>query len=114
MRGLAALPFAVAMLLAAPAFADKDADAYYKEGLAYKLEGKIDEAIKSLSAAVAQNPRHGMAWASLGSLYKQKKALPKSIDAYEHAPQIITKDAVLWTNLGTASSNTARNDDALQ
>src|SRR3569623_235023 len=114
MRGLAAIPFAVAMLLAAPAFADKDADAYYKEGLAYKQEGKIDEAIKARSAAVAQNPRHGMAWAALGSLYKQKKDLPKSIDAYEHATQIITKDAALWTNLGTAYANTDRNADAVK
>ena len=39
------------------------------------MEGKVDQAIKSLEQAVAQNPKHGMAWASLGSLYKQKKDL---------------------------------------
>lgn len=105
MRGLTAICFAVATLFAAPTFADKDADAYYKEGLAYKQEGKVDDAIKALQQAVVNNPRHGMAWASLGSLYKQKKDLPKSIDAYEHATQLITKDAVIWTNLGTAYAN---------
>ena len=46
MRGLTAICFAVATLFAAPAFADKDADAYYKEGLAYKQEGKVDEALR--------------------------------------------------------------------
>lgn len=114
MRGLTAIVFAVASLFAVPAFADKDADASYKEGLAYKQEGKIDQAIKALQQAVATNPKHGMAWASLGSLYKQKKDLPKSIDAYEHASQIITKDAVIWTNLGTAYANVdpPRLDDA--
>ena len=61
MRGLAAISFVVASLFALPAFADKDADAYYKEGLAYKQEGKIDDAIKALSEAVQQNPKHGMA-----------------------------------------------------
>ena len=95
-----------------PAFADKDADAYYKEGLAYKQEGKVDEAIESLQQAVAQNPKHGMAWASLGGLYKQKKDLPKSIDAYEHATQIITKDKTLWRNLGTAYANTDKLEQA--
>ncbi len=29
-------------------FADKNADVYYKEGLAYKLEGKVDKAIEAL------------------------------------------------------------------
>jgi tetratricopeptide (TPR) repeat protein len=105
MRGFTAICFAVATLFAAPAFADKDADALYKEGLAYKLEGKLDDAIKSLEGAVANNPRHGMAWSSLGALYKQKKDLAKSIDAYEHATQIITKDPVLWVNLGSAYAN---------
>src|SRR5690242_9623177 len=105
MRGLTAVCFAVATLFAAPAFADKDADAYYKEGLAFKQEGKVDDAIKALEQAVATNPKHGMAWASLGSLYKQKRDLPKSIQAYEHATQIITKDAVIWTNLGSAYAN---------
>jgi Flp pilus assembly protein TadD len=116
MRGLNAIVFAVASLFAVPAFADKDADASYKEGLAYKQEGKIDEAIKALQEAVSTNPKHGMAWASLGSLYKQKKDLPKSIDAYEHATQVITKDAVIWTNLGTAYANVdpPRLDDALR
>jgi tetratricopeptide (TPR) repeat protein len=114
MRALTAICFAVAYLFAVPALADKDADAYYKEGLAYKQEGKIDQAIKSLEQAVANNPKHGMAWASLGSLYKQKKDLAKSIDAYEHATQVITKDAVIWMNLGTAYANSdpARLDDA--
>ena len=59
-------------------------------------EGKTDEAIKALEQAVAANPKHGMAWASLGSLYKPKKDIPKAIDAYEHATPMITKDKVLW------------------
>jgi cytochrome c-type biogenesis protein CcmH/NrfG len=63
---------------------------------------------------VTTNPKHGMAWASLGSLYKQKKDLAKSIDAYEHATALIVKDPILWSNLGTAyaNSNPPRLDDA--
>src|SRR5512135_3562741 len=92
---------ALVMALSATAYADgKPADASYKEGLAYKQEGKVDEAIASMQAAVNANPNHGMAWASLGHLYKQKKDLPKSIDAYEHAVKLIPKDKVVWENLG--------------
>ena len=88
-----AAAFALLIALApTTAYADKDADSYYKEGLAYKSEGKIDEAIAAIQQAVANNPKHGMAWASLGSLYKQKKDLPKSIDAYEHADAAWTGD----------------------
>src|ERR1041385_7684198 len=99
---------ALVALLSSTAFADKSADANYKEGIAYKQQGKIDEAIKAMEAAVGANPKHGMAWAALGSLYKQKKDLPKSIDAYEHATQIMTKDKVLWVNLGSAYANSDR------
>src|SRR5690349_19349859 len=90
MRALAAFVI-VCVAATGSAFAGKDADASYKEGLAYKQEGKLDEAIDAMQAAVAANPRHGMAWAALGNLYKQKKDLPKSIDAYEHATQLIKK-----------------------
>ena len=104
----------VLALVSAPAFADKSADASYKEGLAYKTEGKNDEAIKAMEEAVAANPKHGMAWAALGNLYKAKKDLPKSIDAYEHATALIpTKEPVLWTNLGTAYANAGKMDQAL-
>jgi tetratricopeptide (TPR) repeat protein len=62
-----------------------------------------------------------MAWAALGNLYKQKKDLAKSIDAYEHAVQLIKKDKVIWENLGSgyanfrdASGKATRLDDALK
>ena len=108
--------FALLLAFAVTAHADgKPADASYKEGLAYKQQGKVDEAIASMQAAVATNPNHGMAWASLGHLYKQKKDLPKSIDAYEHAVKLIPKDKVVWLNLGMAYANSepARLDDAV-
>src|SRR5689334_12973966 len=96
-----ALAIVIVLGMGSVAFADKNADASYKEGLALKMQGKVDEAIKAMEDAVAANPKHGMAWASLGHLYKQKKDLAKSIDAYEHAVQIIKKDKTIWENLGT-------------
>jgi superkiller protein 3 len=111
---------ALALLLAlAPtaAYADKDADSYYKQGLAYKSEGKIDEAIAAMDQAVQGNPKHAQAWAALGNLYKQKKDLAKSIDAYEHAVAVWTGDkkslAVILTNLGTAYANSNQVDKAI-
>jgi tetratricopeptide (TPR) repeat protein len=116
MRRVATLAFLLVVAFATPALADKTADASYKEGLAYKEEGKIDDAIASMQEAVTANPNHGMAWASLGGLYKQKKDLAKAIDAYEHATALIKKDKILWVNLGSAYANSQpeRLDDALR
>ncbi len=88
MRTLGKLVFAVATVFSIPAMADGDADAKYKQGLAYKQQGKTDDAIKALESAVASNPKHGMAWASLGHLYKQKGDVPKAITAYENATAV--------------------------
>jgi tetratricopeptide (TPR) repeat protein len=95
------------------AFAE-DADAYYKQGLAYKQEGKADQAIESLEHAVAANPRHYMAWASLGNLYKTaRKDIPKAVAAYEHAVAGMKKDKVVWANLGMAYYRNNQIDQAL-
>ena len=75
------------------AFADGEADAQYKQGLAFKQQGKVDDAIGAFEKAVAANPKHGMAWASLGHLYKQKQVEPaKIVSAYENATAVIKKD----------------------
>lgn len=80
-----------------------DADAFYKQGIAYKQEGKADQAIDAFEHAVAANPKHYMAWAALGNLYKTaRKDMPKAVAAYEHAVEGLKKDKVVWANLGMA------------
>lgn len=106
----------VAFWLAVPqaAFAE-DADAFYKQGLAYKQENKPDQAIEALEHAVAANPKHYMAWASLGNLYKTaRKDIPKAVNAYEHAVAGIKKDKVVWANLGMAYFRNNQIDQALK
>jgi tetratricopeptide (TPR) repeat protein len=111
--GLAA-GFAVDLAAPSAAFAE-DADAFYKQGLAYKNEGKPDQAIEALEHAVAANPKHYMAWASLGNLYKTaKKDIPKAVSAYERAVEGIKKDKVVWTNLGMAYFRNNQTDQALK
>src|SRR5262245_17030902 len=96
------------------AFAE-DADAFYKQGLAYKNEGKADQAIESFERAVAANPKHYMAWASLGNLYKTaRKDIPKAVSAYEHAVEGLKKDKVVWANLGMAYYRNNQIDLALK
>jgi tetratricopeptide (TPR) repeat protein len=92
-----------------------DADAFYKQGIAYKSEGKADEAIDAFEHAVAANPKHYYAWAALGNLYKTaRKDLPKAVAAYEHAVEGLKKDKVVWTNLGTAYYHNNQIDLALK
>ena len=87
MSTLTRLLLAAGLCFAIPRAASaEDADAYYKQGIAYKQEGKSDQAIASFEHAVAANPKHYMAWASLGNLYKTaRKDIPKAVTAYEHA-----------------------------
>lgn len=92
-----------------------DADAFFKQGIAYKQEGKAEEAIDALEHAVAANPKHYMAWAALGNLYKTaRKDIPKAVTAYEHAVEGLQKDKVVWTNLGTAYYRNHQLDPALK
>ena len=112
-RYLGLLVAAVLLVVAAPAAHADDAGALYKQGIAYKNQGKDDDAIASLEKAVAADPRHGMAWASLGHLYKKKKDYGRSVQAYEKATALITKDGTLWANLGMAYYRAGRADEAL-
>jgi len=116
MSTLARILIATGLWLAVPhaAFAD-DADAYCKQGLAYKAEGKPDQAIEALERAVAANPKHYMAWASLGNLYKTaRQDIPKAVAAYEHAVSGLKKDKVVWENLGMAYFRNKQEDQALK
>lgn len=115
-RFLLATGLATGLAMAAPgvAFAE-DADAYYKQGLAYKQDNKPDQAIDALEHAVAANPKHYKAWASLGNLYKTaRKDVPKAVNAYEHAVEGIKKDKVIWANLGMAYYRNNQIDQALK
>lgn len=96
------------------AFAE-DADAHYKQGIAYKQAGKADQAIDAFEHAVAANPKHYMAWAALGNLYKTaKKDVPKAVAAYEHAVEGLKQDKVVWANLGMAYMRNSQPDKALK
>ena len=113
--GLAAGATSGVGLVAPNAAFAEDADAFYKQGLAYKQEGKADQAIEALEHAVAANPKHYMAWASLGNLYKTaKKDIPKAVAAYEHAVEGLKKDKVVWENLGMAYYRNNQIDLALK
>ena len=116
MSTLTRLLLAAGLCFATPraAFAE-DADAFYKQGIAYKQEGKSEQAIAAFEHAVAANPKHYMAWASLGNLYKTaRKDIPKAVSAYEHAVEGLKKDKVVWANLGMAYYRNNQIDNALK
>jgi tetratricopeptide (TPR) repeat protein len=116
MPTLTRLLLAAGLCLALPRAAlAEDADAFYKQGVAYKQEGKADQAIDAFEHAVAANPKHYMAWASLGNLYKTaRKDIPRAVGAYEHAVEGLKKDKVVWANLGMAYYRNNQIDQALK
>jgi tetratricopeptide (TPR) repeat protein len=116
MSTVARILLAACLWVALPSLAlAEDADAFYKQGIAYKQQGKADEAVAAFERAVASNPKHYMAWASLGNLYKTvKKDLPRAVAAYEHAVEGLKKDKVVWANLGMAYMRNNQADKALK
>jgi tetratricopeptide (TPR) repeat protein len=117
--GMRSVLFALALLIAFPTASRADeADTHYRSAMAYKEQGKVDEAIKELEAAVKLRATHSMAWNSLGILYKKKGDIKKAITAFEEAAKIVSKkagkkDAPIHANLGMAYGRDGRADDAI-
>src|SRR5262245_18252181 len=95
------VPLGLLVCLPSAALAD-EADTQYRKGMAYKEQGKVDEAIASFEAAVAARANHSMAWNSLGILYKKKGDLTKAVEAFEKAAALMPKNATVFSNLGMA------------
>src|SRR5688572_30675350 len=75
------------------------AEVHYKSGVALKEQGKVDEAIGQFELAVVENPKHPMAWNSLGILYKKKGEHAKAVQAFEKAVELMPSDANARSNL---------------
>jgi tetratricopeptide (TPR) repeat protein len=92
-----------------------EADLLYKQGLAYKREGKVDEAIDAIFKACQLRPSHTAARISLGWLYLKRGHLGKAAEAFEVATRYakgVHSKQQAHSGLGTAYARLGRWDDA--
>jgi tetratricopeptide (TPR) repeat protein len=79
-----------------------DAEMLYYRGLAEHRTGKVDEAIRSFSAAVKANPKDSASLYYLGRIFYEKSDLAASIAALNRATIADPRFAPAWALLTTA------------
>lgn len=84
------------------------------EGARLLQAGDLAGALRSLQAAVQQNPSDARAYAFLGICHTRRGDAAAGIEALYRATQLAPADAVLRYNLGVALSQSGRVDEAKQ
>ena len=91
----------VLLFIGGAAQADRAAT-YYHQAMAYKNQGKIDQAIAALKQALAERNDYAAAHRSIGILYRQRKEYGKAVMHLERATALQPKSAEVHYSLGLA------------
>lgn len=105
--------FLVAAVLGGQAQADR-ASAHYHKALAFKRQGKLDEAIKALHLALENREDYAAAHHSLGMLYRQQGNHPKAAFHLERAAKLEPKSSMIQYSLGILYHQMGRKADAIR
>jgi len=104
---------AVAQLQAACQMAPKDAENFYRLGLAWNEFGDATQTVAALEEAVRLNPRHDRALYNLGLAYNQQGDVTKAIDTLTRADSVNAHDARASYALATILAKMGRTADAV-
>lgn len=94
--------------------AERDADGYYKLGLAYGRLGRFSDAISNLKKAIAINPENENFHFKLGMFYFQQK---KYFEAIDELKETIHRNPIHWDatyHLGMAYENEGCMKEAIE
>ena len=91
----------------------KQADEFYKTGVAYHRKGILDEAISCYNSAIKHNPKHDMALYCLGIAMQEKDCLDEAIDCYERSLKLNPNNAMAHHNLGFILEKKERIEEAI-
>lgn len=75
-------------------------EVFYNLAKVLEAASKHDQRVYWLERAVAAQPRYGIAWFELGRAALQSGALAQAQDAFQHAVDLMPKDADAKRNLG--------------
>src|SRR6266545_310406 len=87
---------------------------HFQVGLAYKLKGQIDDAMREYREAIRLDPAYAPAHNNLGNAHKKKGELDDAIREYREAIRVAPGYARAHYNLGVAYQARGRIDDAIR
>ncbi|MBI2340744.1 MAG: tetratricopeptide repeat protein [Deltaproteobacteria bacterium] len=83
-------------------------------GIAYRDQGRVDEAIAEYQTALRLHPEYpAMIYDNLGVAYKMKGAVSEAMRAYQTALRLNPNDAGVHSNLGVAYQDEGRMEEAI-
>ncbi|HYE14518.1 MAG TPA: tetratricopeptide repeat protein [Pyrinomonadaceae bacterium] len=78
------------------------AGVYYRDGVRYALDGRLDEAAAAFEQAARLDPKDGDAHFSLGNVYSEQGRWTDAIAAYRKAVSLKKNDGEAYNGLGVA------------
>ncbi|HEX5707708.1 MAG TPA: tetratricopeptide repeat protein [Pyrinomonadaceae bacterium] len=82
---------------------DEDASAvYFRDGVRYALEGRLDEAAAAFRQATRLDRENGDAFYNLGNVYAEQGRWPEAVGAYRMAVILRKRDGAAHNGLGVA------------
>ena len=91
----------------------QDVRIHTRLGMAYVVQGRLEQALAHFRQAIAQDSLHGSAHYGLGTVFYRQKKLEQAIGAFERACQVQPEFAEALNNLGRAYHQTERYGDAI-
>src|SRR5262245_341862 len=91
-----------------------EADAHYRSGLAYKQQGKLDEAVGEFEQAIKLRGDYAAAEFSLGVTHKLRNQLDKAVLHLERAAKLQPKSSDMHSSLGITYHRLGRVEDAIR
>jgi tetratricopeptide (TPR) repeat protein len=91
-----------------------DYEAHYNLGWLASRDGRLDEAVRHLQAAIRANPQNAVARNALGSIYLQQKYLDRAGAEFKEAIRLDPKLAFAHYNLGLVLGSKGDRDGATE
>lgn len=91
-----------------------DAEAYYRLGLIYDIQGILDKAIIAYEKAISLDPNYRHAYRNLGLIYRKRHKSEKAIVAYNEAILFNPSDPVTYAELAIVYYEKNKLDDAIE
>ena len=83
-------------------------------GIAFKDQGKLDEAIDAYKNALRVQPNHVLVYNNMGNVLKEQNKLDEAIEAYEKAISLKPNHALAHNNMGNALREQGKLNEAIK
>ena len=90
------------------------AEGHFTLGLAYKEEGKTDQAVSEFRTAIQLDPTQSFAYSGLGTIKLEQNSLGEAVENFKRAIDLNSGNSQAHFGLGSAYSRMGQLDDAIK